>query len=37
MDHRLRLFAMKGTETITGGKIVLPSARNISERVLLNP
>ncbi|MET4637708.1 hypothetical protein [Mycetocola sp. 2940] len=32
-----RLFAMKRTETITGGKIVLPSGRKISERGLLKP
>ena len=32
-----RLFAMKRTETITGGKIVLPSGHKISERDLLNP
>lgn len=30
-----RLFAMKRTETITGGKIVLPSGRKVSERDLL--
>lgn len=32
-----RLFAMKRTETITGGKILLPSGRKISERDLLKP
>ncbi|GAA1440710.1 hypothetical protein [Leifsonia poae] len=32
-----RLFAMKRTETITGGKIVLPSGRKVSERDLLKP
>ena len=32
-----RLFAMKRTVTITGGKIVLPSGRKISERDLLKP
>jgi hypothetical protein len=32
-----RLFAMKRTETIRGGKIVLPSGHKISERDLLNP
>jgi hypothetical protein len=32
-----RLFAMKRTETITGGKIVLPSGRKLSERDLLKP
>jgi len=32
-----RLFAMKRTETITGGKIVLPSGRKVSERDLLRP
>jgi hypothetical protein len=32
-----RLFAMKRTVTITGGKIVLPSGRKVSERDLLNP
>lgn len=32
-----RLFAMKRTETITGGKIVLHSGRKVSERVLLKP
>lgn len=32
-----RLFAMKRTETITGGKIVLPSGRKIGERDLLKP
>jgi hypothetical protein len=32
-----RLFAMKRTETITGGKIVLPSGRRVSARDLLNP
>ncbi|MRG60130.1 hypothetical protein GE115_09635 [Agromyces sp. CFH 90414] len=32
-----RLFAMKRTETITGGKIALPSGHKISERDLLNP
>jgi hypothetical protein len=32
-----RLFAMKRTETITGGKIVLPSGHKISERDLLKP
>lgn len=28
---------MKRTETITGGKIVLPSGRKVSERDLLKP
>jgi len=32
-----RLFTMKRTETITGGKIVLPSGRKVSERDLLKP
>ncbi len=32
-----RLFAMKRTVTIMGGKIVLPSGRKISERDLLKP
>lgn len=32
-----RLFAMKRTATITGGKIVLPSGHKISERDLLKP
>lgn len=32
-----RLFAMKRTGTITGGKIVLPSGRKVSERDLLKP
>lgn len=32
-----RLFAMKRTVTITGGKVVLPSGRKISERDLLKP
>lgn len=32
-----RLFAMQRTETITGGKIVLPSGRRIAERDLLKP
>lgn len=32
-----RLFAMKRAETITGGKIVLPSGRKVSERDLLKP
>lgn len=32
-----RLFAMKRTETITGGKILLPSGRTVSERGLLKP
>ncbi|GAA1055926.1 hypothetical protein GCM10017608_14170 [Agromyces luteolus] len=32
-----RLFAMKRTETIAGGKIVLPSGRKVSERDLLKP
>jgi hypothetical protein len=32
-----RLFAMKRTEAITGGKIVLPSGRKVSERDLLKP
>ncbi|MFF2275581.1 hypothetical protein [Agromyces sp. NPDC058126] len=32
-----RLFAMKRTETRSGGKIVLPSGHKISERDLLNP
>lgn len=32
-----RLFAMKRTVTIAGGKIVLPSGRKISERDLLKP
>jgi hypothetical protein len=32
-----RLFAMKRTEIITGGKILLPSGRKVSERDLLKP
>ncbi len=32
-----RMFAMKRVETITGGKIVLPSGRKVSERELLKP
>lgn len=32
-----RLFAMKRVEAITGGKIVLPSGRKVSERDLLKP
>lgn len=32
-----RLFAMKRTETITGGKILLPSGRRVNERDLLKP
>lgn len=32
-----RLFAMKRNVTITGGKIVLPSGRKVSERDLLKP
>lgn len=32
-----RLFAMKRTETITGGKIVLPSGHKANERDLLKP
>ncbi len=32
-----RLFAMKRSETILGGKIVLPSGRKVSERDLLKP
>lgn len=32
-----RLFAMKRTETMTGGKIVLPSGRKVGERDLLKP
>ena len=32
-----RLFAMTRTETITGGRIVLPSGRKVSERDLLKP
>ncbi|RGE18832.1 hypothetical protein [Leucobacter sp. wl10] len=32
-----RLFAMRRTETITGGKIVLPSGRKVAERDLLKP
>lgn len=32
-----RLFAMKREQTITGGKIVLPSGRKIVERDLLKP
>lgn len=32
-----RLFAMKRTVTVTGGKIVLPSGRKVSERDLLKP
>lgn len=32
-----RLFAMKRTETISGGKIVLPSGHKISQRDLLKP
>lgn len=32
-----RLFAMKRSHTITGGKIVLPSGRKVAERELLKP
>lgn len=32
-----RLFAMKREVTITGGKVVLPSGRKVSERDLLKP
>jgi hypothetical protein len=32
-----RLFAMRRTETITGGKIVLPSGHTVGERELLKP
>lgn len=32
-----RLFAMKRTDTITGGRITLPSGRKIAERDLLKP
>ena len=32
-----RLFAMKRTSTITGGKIELPSGRKVAERDLLKP
>jgi hypothetical protein len=32
-----RLFAMKRTETITGGKVLLPSGRKVAERDLLKP
>jgi len=32
-----RLFAMKRVEAITGGKIILPSGRKVSERDLLKP
>ncbi len=32
-----RLFAMKRTDTITGGRITLPSGRRVSERDLLKP
>lgn len=32
-----RLFAMKRTLTITGGRIVLPSGRRVTERDLLKP
>lgn len=32
-----RLFAMRRTNTVTGGKIELPSGRKISERDLLHP
>ncbi|KAE8764684.1 hypothetical protein [Georgenia thermotolerans] len=32
-----RLFAMKRTHTLTGGKIELPSGRKIAERDLLKP
>jgi hypothetical protein len=32
-----RLFAMRRTNTVTGGKIELPSGRKISERDLLRP
>lgn len=32
-----RLFAMSSTETITGGKIVLPRGRKVNERDLLKP
>jgi hypothetical protein len=32
-----RLFAMRRTNTVTGGRIELPSGRKVSERDLLNP
>lgn len=32
-----RLFAMKRTDTITGGRITLPSGRRIADRDLLTP
>ncbi len=32
-----RLFAMKRTSTITGGKVELPSGRKVAERDLLKP
>lgn len=32
-----RLFAMRRTSTVTGGKIELPSGRKVSERDLLKP
>ena len=32
-----RLFAVRRTSTITGGKIELPSGRKVAERDLLNP
>ena len=32
-----RLFAMRRTSTVTGGRIELPSARKVSERDLLHP
>ncbi|TAM70734.1 MAG: hypothetical protein EPN48_05145 [Microbacteriaceae bacterium] len=32
-----RLFAMRRTNTVTGGKIELPSGRKVSERDLLRP
>jgi hypothetical protein len=32
-----RLFAMRRTNTVTGGKIELPSGRKVSERDLLKP
>lgn len=32
-----RLFVMKRTETVTVGKIFLPSGRKVSERYQLKP
>jgi hypothetical protein len=32
-----RLFAMRRTSTVTGGKIELPSGRKVSERDLVKP